>query len=122
MPNGSLHAARCLQCPVADMSVTRAATVFVLLLLVGIPGAHAQSGLHLGIGGGPTFYRPAGNDAERSRGVGFVYRWHSFHSGWGPTVAVDWHRATFTQSIGRSTTPLGSLRMRAIPIGVGHTQ
>ena len=84
--------------------------------------AHAQSASHLGVGGGVNFYRPTTSDAHRSRGIGVDYRWHSFHSGWGPTFGLDWHRTEFTLPVGVSTAPLGTVRIRTVLVGIGHTQ
>ena len=51
----------------------------------------------LGLGGGVNFYRPADRtEAQPSQGVGIVYRWHTFHSGWGPTFTVDFHNTRFS--------------------------
>ncbi len=84
--------------------------------------ARAQSASHLGLGAGMNFYRPSSSDAERSQGVGAVYRWHSFHSGWGPTFGLDLRRTEFTQSLHGVDSPFGSVRMRSVLIGVGHTE
>ena len=87
--------------------------------------AHAQSiddaVAHVGIGAGIAFYNPSNDDGQTSRGVVLAYRWHSFHSGWGPTVGLDWHRTDFDQTLGGMSAPLGSLRMRALLAGFGHT-
>jgi len=85
--------------------------------------ARAQSAEHLGLGGGVNFYRPTDRpEAQPSEGVGLVYRWHTFHSGWGPTFTVDFHKTSFVDPLGDVTAPLGSMRMNAVLIGFGHTQ
>src|SRR5262249_5886768 len=43
-------------------------------------------------------------------------------SGWGPTFGLDWRRTDFNQAVGSLDASLGSLRMRALLAGVGHTQ
>jgi len=89
--------------------------------------AYAQNDLvdsavaHVGLGVGINFYRPGG-DADSSQGIVVAYRWHSFHSGWGPTFGLDWHTADFHQTVGPVDVPLGSLRMRALLVGFGTTQ
>jgi hypothetical protein len=90
--------------------------------------AHAQGDLidsavaHVGVGAGINFYRPSSDDADSSEGVVIAYRWHAFHSGWGPTFGIDWHSTDFHQTIGRADARLGSLRMRALLAGFGHTK
>jgi hypothetical protein len=90
------------------------------------PNAHAQNiddaVNHVGLGVGMTFYNPTDNDAQTSQGIAVAYRWHSFHSGWGPTVGLDWHSTNFNQTLGDLNAPLGSLRMRAVLGGFGHTR
>src|SRR5215831_6507723 len=76
---------------------------------------------HAGIGGGITFYSPTNNDAQTSTGFALAYRWHRFHSGWGPTFGLDWHSTDFDQTLGGLNARLGSLRMRALLGGFGHT-
>ena len=94
----------------------------ILLLSVGVLAiatrAHAQDDLidsavaHVGVGAGVNFYQPSSNDADSSRGIVIMYRWHTFHSGWGPTFGLDWHRTVFHQSVGDVVdVPMGSLRM-----------
>ena len=51
-----------------------------------------------------------------------AYRWHSFHSGWGPTFGLDWHTSDFTEPLGSTDAPLGALRTRALLAGFGHTR
>jgi hypothetical protein len=90
--------------------------------------AHAQDDLfdsavaHVGVGAGINFYRPNNSEANSSEGVVIAYRWHAFHSGWGPTFGVDWHTTDFHQLVGPADVPLGSIRMRAVLAGFGHTQ
>jgi hypothetical protein len=76
---------------------------------------------HIGVGGGINFYNPTDNEGQTSHGAALVYRWHSFHSGWGPTIGLDWHSTNFDRTLGGVDAPLGSLRMRAVLAGVGHT-
>jgi len=77
---------------------------------------------HMGVGVGVNFYHPSSSDGEPSQGITFVYRWHSFHSGWGPTFGLDWRTTDFNQPVGSVDAPLGSLRMRALLAGYGHTR
>ena len=90
--------------------------------------AHAQGApvdtvvSHMGVGVGVNFYRPSSSDGNSSEGITFVYRWHSFHSGWGPTFGLDWRTTDFNQSLGSVEAPLGSLRTRALLAGYGHTR
>src|SRR5262245_10461823 len=77
---------------------------------------------HVGVGAGINFYNPTNNDGRTSQGIALVYRWHSFHSGWGPTIGLDWHSTDFDQTLGALNAPLGSLRMRALLAGIGHTR
>ena len=89
--------------------------------------AHAQGPIddavaHVGIGAGVTFYNPSNDEGQTSRGIVVAYRWHSFHSGWGPTFGLDWHSTEFNQTLGDLNAPLGSLRMRALLAGFGHTR
>ena len=90
--------------------------------------AYAQGDLvdsavaHVGVGVGYSFYRPTSGDADSSQGIVFRYRWHSFHSNWGPTFGLDWHTSDFHQTVGPVDVPLGSLRMRALLAGFGTTQ
>jgi len=90
--------------------------------------AHAQGDAidsavaHVGVGAGINFYRPSSDDADSSEGVVIAYRWHAFHSGWGPTFGLDWHTTDFHQPVGSADVLLGSIRMRAILAGFGHTK
>jgi hypothetical protein len=77
---------------------------------------------HVGVGAGINFYRPTDNDGQPSEGIAIAYRWHSFHSGWGPTFGLDWHNTEFHQALGSVEAPLGELRMRALLVGYGHTK
>jgi hypothetical protein len=90
--------------------------------------AYAQGDLvdsavaHVGVGAGINFYHPTDGGGDPSDGITIAYRWHSFHSGWGPTFGLDWHSTEFHQSLGSVDAPLGSLRMRAVLVGYGHTK
>jgi len=77
---------------------------------------------HVGIGAGVNFYRPNDDGGRSSEGIAIVYRWHSFHSGWGPTFGIDWHSTDFEQPGLPDDALLGSLRMRALLAGLGHTK
>jgi hypothetical protein len=77
---------------------------------------------HVGIGVGTSFYSPSSQDFKSSQGIGVAYRWHGFHSGWGPTFGLDWHSTDFNQTLGSVNAPLGTLRMRALLAGFGNTQ
>jgi hypothetical protein len=77
---------------------------------------------HMGVGAGITFIKPTNSDGNSSQGVAFVYRWHSFHSGWGPSFGIDWHSTDFNHSFGSVDAPFGTLRTRALLLGYGHTQ
>src|SRR6266566_8622542 len=107
------------------MNITSQHKRIVALLLGLMAFAHtvrAQSNSHLGIGTSIDFDQPRDHEAQPSRGVGFLYRWHTFHSGWGPTVGFDWHSMHFNQPLGLDNAPLGLLRMRSVMAGFGHTQ
>ena len=97
---------------------------FLAILLAA--NAHAQGTIdnvvtHAGIGGGITFYSPTNDDGQTSTGFAVAYRWHRFHSGWGPTFGLDWHSTDFDQTLGGLNARLGSLRMRALLAGFGYT-
>jgi len=77
---------------------------------------------HMGVGAGITFNKPVNNDGHSAQGLVFVYRWHSFHSNWGPTFGIDWHSMDFDRSLGTVDAPLGTLKTRAILVGYGHTE
>ena len=77
---------------------------------------------HAGAGAGISFIKPSSNDGQSSQGVVFVYHWHSFHSGWGPSFGVDWHSTDYTQTMGSVSTTLGTLETRALMVGYGHTK
>ena len=77
---------------------------------------------HVGLGVGVSHYNPAVDDGQSSEGIAIAYRWHSFHSGWGPTVGLDWHSTQFNQTLGDLNAPLGSFQMRALLAGFGHTR
>jgi hypothetical protein len=77
---------------------------------------------HMGVGAGITFNRPTSSDGHSNEGLAFVYRWHGFHSGWGPSVGIDWHSNDFDHTFGSTTTMLGSMRTRAILGGYGYTK
>ena len=77
---------------------------------------------HVGVGGGISFYNPTGADVKSSNGAAFVYRWHTFHSGWGPTFGLDWRNTDVTEPRGTTNVPLGSLHMRTLLAGVGTTR
>jgi hypothetical protein len=77
---------------------------------------------HVGVGAGINFYQPRSSEADSSQGFVFAYRWHAFHSGWGPTFGLDWHTTDFHQVVGPSDVPLGSIRMRALYGGFGYTK
>jgi len=61
---------------------------------------------HVGVGAGINFYRPRSSEADSSEGLVIAYRWHAFHSGWGPTFGLDWHTTDFHQIVGPSDVPL----------------
>ena len=89
--------------------------------------AHAQGPIddavaHVGIGVGATHYNPINDDGQTSQGLAVAYRWHNFHSGWGPSVGLDWHSTNFDQTLGGLDGPLGSFQMRALLAGFGHTR
>jgi hypothetical protein len=113
------------------MTRTSARFIQVFLLSIGVlliaSRAHAQEDLfdsavaHVGVGAGINFYQPSSNEADSSRGIVVMYRWHSFHSGWGPTFGLDWHSTVFQQPVGDIVdVPMGSLRMRALLAGFGY--
>lgn len=77
---------------------------------------------HVGVGAGINFYRPRSDDADSSEGIVLAYRWHAFHSGWGPTFGLDWHTTDFHQPLDGASVPLGSIRMRALLAGFGYTK
>jgi hypothetical protein len=77
---------------------------------------------HIGVGAGIDFINPSNSDGKSSTGATIAYRWHSFHSGWGPTFGLDWHSTDFNQPVGSVDAPLGTLRMRALLAGFGHTR
>jgi hypothetical protein len=115
----------------ARMMTKIARLIQVSLLSIGVlliaTRAHAQEDLidsavaHVGVGAGVNFYRPSSNDADSSQGIVVMYRWHAFHSGWGPTFGLDWHRTVFHQPVGNVVdVPIGSLRMRALLAGFGY--
>jgi hypothetical protein len=113
------------------MMTTSTRLIQISLLSIGILAiaatARAQDDLidsavaHVGVGAGVNFYRPSSNDADSSQGIVVMYRWHSFHSGWGPTFGLDWHSTVFHQTVGNvADVPMGSLRMRALLAGFGY--
>jgi hypothetical protein len=77
---------------------------------------------HMGVGAGISFIKPSSNEGQSSQGVVFVYHWHSFHSGWGPSFGLDWHSTDYSQTIGPVTATLGTLQTRALLVGYGHTK
>jgi hypothetical protein len=89
--------------------------------------AHAQTSVddavaHAGLGVGIAHYDPTSDQGHTSQGIVVMYRWHSFSSGWGPTVGLDWHTTDFDQTLGGLNAPLGTFRMRALLAGYGYTQ
>ena len=113
------------------MTTKSARLIQVFLLSIGsfaiATPAHAQDDLiesavaHVGLGAGVNFYRPSSDDADSSQGIVIMYRWHNFHSGWGPTFGLDWHSTDFHQPVGNVVdVPMGSLRMRALLAGFGY--
>jgi hypothetical protein len=101
---------------------------FFIVTAVLTTHAHAQDDpvesalAHVGVGVGINFYHPRSGDGDPSDGITIAYRWHSFHSGWGPTFGIDWHTTDFHQTLGAVEAPIGSLRMRALLVGLGHTR
>jgi len=99
-----------------------------MLVVLPTSRAHAQvvdvdsAVAHMGVGSGITFNRPTSRDGNSNQGIAFIYRWHTFHSGWGPTVGLDWHGTDFDRTLGSVNAPLGTLRTRAILGGYGHTK
>src|SRR5262245_10678074 len=77
---------------------------------------------HLGIGAGISFTNPSSSDGQTSKGLAVAYRWHAFHSGWGPTFGLDFHSTDFNHPVNLVAAPLGSLRMRSVLAGYGHTK
>ena len=77
---------------------------------------------HAGIGVGVAHYNPTSDDGQTSQGIVAAYRWHSFHSGWGPTFGLDFHTTDFNETLGGLNAHLGSYRMRALLAGFGHTR
>jgi hypothetical protein len=100
---------------------------FSLAATVLAANAHAQVSIddavaHVGIGVGVAHYDPTSSDGHTSEGIVVAYRWHSFHSGWGPTLGLDWHTSNFDETLGGLNAPLGSFRTRALLAGYGHTR
>src|SRR5262245_52247144 len=131
--DGSLcfnHGSRLAQA--TAMAKKSARLIHVLLFSIGsallAADARAQGDLidsavaHVGVGAGINFYRPKSDEADSSEGVVIAWRWHAFHSGWGPTFGLDWHTTDYHQPVGSADVPLGSLRTRAILAGFGHTK
>jgi hypothetical protein len=85
-------------------------------------GAIDDAVSHVGIGVGVTHYDPTSDDGQTSQGLAVAYRWHNFHSGWGPSVGLDWHSTNFDQTLGGVDATLGSFQMRALLAGFGHTR
>jgi hypothetical protein len=77
---------------------------------------------HAGAGAGISFIKPNSNEGQSSEGLVFVYHWHSFHSGWGPSFGLDWHSTDYTKTMGSVSTTLGTLQTRALMVGYGHTK
>jgi len=77
---------------------------------------------HMGFGAGVTFNKPTSNDGHSNQGIALVYRWHGFHSGWGPSLGIDWHSTDFDHTFGSTTVPMGTLRTRAVLVGYGYTK
>src|SRR5262245_11815380 len=77
---------------------------------------------HVGIGAGISFTRPSSSDGQSSEGLAVAYRWHSFRGGWGPAFGLDFHSTDFNQPVGLISAPLGTLRMRSVLAGFGHTK
>jgi hypothetical protein len=77
---------------------------------------------HAGIGVGIAHYNPTSDQGHTSQGIVVMYRWHSFQSGWGPTIGLDFHATDFDQTLGGLSAPLGTYRMRALLAGYGYTQ
>src|SRR5215510_8357148 len=77
---------------------------------------------HMGAGAGISFIKPSSSDGQSSQGAVFVYHWHSFHSGWGPSFGIDWHSTDYTRTMGSVSTTLGTLQTRALLVGYGHTK
>ena len=76
----------------------------------------------MGFGAGITFNKPTSNDGHSNQGRALVYRWHGFHSGWGPSLGIDWHSTDFDHTFGSTTVPMGTLRTRAVLVGYGYTK
>src|SRR5215475_6934828 len=119
-------------CTHRDMTCThklliRLSSLSICITMSAIP-ARAQGDpietalAHVGAGAGINFYSPSSSDGKPSNGLALAYRWHSFHSGWGPTFGLDWHTTDFTAPGNGVDTPLGSLRMRALLAGYGSTR
>src|SRR5262245_40176256 len=69
---------------------------------------------HMGFGAGITFNTPTSSDGHSNQGVALVYRWHGFHSGWGPSLGIDWHSTDFDHTFDSGTVPMGTLGTRAL--------
>src|SRR5215467_1758814 len=98
-----------------------------LAAIVLATNAHAQTSVddavaHAGIGVGIAHYDPTSDQGHTSQGIVVMYRWHSFHSGWGPTIGLDFHSTDFDQTLGGFSAPLGTYTMRALLAGYGYTQ
>lgn len=96
-----------------------------LAVMLPAANAHAQSlddaVAHVGIGVGISHYDPASADGHTSQGIALAYRWHGFHSGWGPTFGLDFHGTNFDSTLGGLNAPLGEFHMRALLAGFGYT-
>src|SRR5262249_6634155 len=105
------------------MKYTPARLIQIFCLSVGAitlaANAHADDPIdsavaHVGVGAGVNFYDPTNDNGQTSQGITVAYRWHAFHSGWGPTFGLDWHSTDFNEPLGSVDAPFGSVRMRAI--------
>lgn len=118
-------------CTSHGMTHSRARLIFVgLLSIVAVvisTAARADDPVdtavaHMGAGAGISFIEPSSSSGHSSQGVVFLYHWHSFHSGWGPSFGLDWHSTDYNQTLGPVTAVLGTLQTRALLVGYGHTK
>jgi hypothetical protein len=99
--------------------VVRALLAAIAFVLLSGPALHAQTDSSIGVGLALTLYDPANPMADHPTGIGLIGRLRR-GSGLGATVGLDWFTSNVQAEIGGQPTPLGTMSIRPVMVGVSY--
>jgi hypothetical protein len=100
----------------------RLGSVVMLMVLLAVPSASAQSEGKFAVGAQLSTRAPAGPDASGHVGVSLLWRFGQSKTGWGWHYGLNWFETDLDRSIGGTNTEFGELHVRPIMGGYGYTR